>query len=284
MRCLTYIARVFGLCLICLGTAAFLGCSDSGTPAETGNIGNTGNSGQTDCDTGCVSVFPVPTFPTKDDRAIAAVQPLDTDDGFVTLAPFALNAQNERLIKLCGEKPAVLAKLFACTPDEIDGLVPMGTSPDFQSVKTLLPVIFPVGNNTLKLANDTAIFSGQMNSGVKMFTTKIKCLDVDFTVINDQGVPKWTLPSCLETHCNMCNGKSLLAGSKLILRWDRSKGALPPHGRAYVVADVELFNNGTLVFQAHKPVPVVNDTATYTSTAQVYYDTIYAHFDLTDIY
>lgn len=285
MRCLTYFARVLGICLLCLGTAAFIGCSDSGSNALTGSdtIGNTGSNGQGDCDNGCITLFPVPTFPTADDRAIAAVQPLDKKDGFITLAPFALNAQNGRVIKATGKSPAVLAELFEDTPEELDGLVPLSTSSDFQSVRTLLPIIFPVGNNALELADDTALATGQMANGVRTFPTKIKTLNVDFTVLNDRGEPKWTLPSCLETHCNMCNGKSLLAGSKLILRWDRSKGSLPPHGRAYVVADVEFYNNGTLVFKAHKPVPVINDTATYTSNAQVYYDTIKADFDLTEI-
>lgn len=283
MRCLTYFARVLGICVLCLGAIAFMGCSGSGnslgstvTPPGTDNTaGNTGGNDNTSTQastTGFQVIIPGPTFPTKQDYMLAQAKP-DKDDAFATLAPFSIDALCGRIIKASGEK-----ELETCFfgDDHTDGVTllekkknnnesPLSTASDFSSVKSLLPIIFPEGRNLIGLSDDSDLDLGQFNGTLTnpLFNTKIKKLCLIFDVFDCFGEPQWTLPTCVSFTSQMANGKSIINGSKLALTWKPEKGSIPPHGRAFVVGIFKFCNNGKEILCIKKAVPIVGNTATF---------------------
>lgn len=305
MRCLTYFARVLGICLIGLGTIAFMGCSGSDnslgsttTPGDGSAITNgNDNTGQQDNTSGFLAVLPCPTFPKAEDWALAKCKP-SRWEGFATLAPFSICGQSGRIINATGDKKLVVnfckdnvdsQTVLASTYDSEECKTPIGVANDYSSVKSLLPIIFPRGRNCISLSDYTDLELGAFGCTLTnpLFNTKIKRLKLCFDVFDCFGEPEWTLPTSIEFKPQTAYGKSIINGSKLILTWNPSKRSIPPHGRAFVVAIIKFYNNGRLIIVVKKPVPIINNTATFVadkldcSDPTISFTSVSIDFDLT---
>lgn len=233
MRGTVSLSRVLAvISLLCLGSLAFLGCSSGGNSLSSTPGG----------DDSIISPDPLlltttiqgPTDPTAADIAAAVVKPDDVEEGDATFHPISFNMPGGRLLDLQGSNPAIDVD-FDCDND-VDGAIPLFLGDKHKSIFTKDLAILPKGNNTFKLSPDSFIAAYLPKNGTvdSNFCVKVTDLCVKFTVLDDEDVrvipiPTWTLPvsfdMCLNTDTN---GRSVIKGSKLILRWDPSKGSIPP--------------------------------------------------------
>lgn len=269
MRGTVSLSRVLaGLSLLTLGSLAFLGCSSGGnslsnTPGDGTNI--------TPDPLLLTTTIKGPTDPTAADIAAAVVKPDDVEEGDATFHPICFNMPGGRLLDLQGSNPAIDVD-FGCDND-VDGAIPLFLGDKHQSIFTKDLAILPKGDNIFKLSPDSFIAAYLPKNGTvdSNYCVKVTDLCVKFTVLDDedaQVIPNWTLPisfdMCLNTDTN---GRSVIKGSKLILRWDPSKGSIPPediNGNLTARIHAKFFIDDKLVLRTTDVSPIEGDCNTVT--------------------